>query len=96
MIHLSLKRFVLHLALIAVSLNLSVAVGRSQQAEQYDYHEPADMIVTMGRQALMICNGLFVSNRTLEQVYEQELKLYRQAVLPPSMVKIAASAKGEG
>lgn len=88
MIHLSLKSFVPRLALVAASLNLSLTVGRAQQAEQYDYHAPADMIVTMGRQALMICNGLFVSNRTLEQIYEQELKLYRQAVLPPSMVKI--------
>ena len=36
----------------------------------------------------MICNGLFVSNRTLDQIYDQELKLDRMPVLPPSEVQI--------
>ena len=41
------------------------------------------MLVQRGMQALMLCNGLFVSNRTLEQVYAQELMYYRMPALPP-------------
>jgi CubicO group peptidase (beta-lactamase class C family) len=36
----------------------------------------------------MTCNGLFVSNRTLDQIYEQELKLDRMPVLPAEKVQI--------
>lgn len=64
-----------------------------QQADGYDYHESTQMLIHYGTQALMICNGLFVSNRTLEQIYEQELMLNRMPVLPPSMVKIDKERK---
>ena len=60
----------------------------AQPADDYNYHRPNELMVTYGRQALMLCNGLFVSDRTVEQVYEQELKLYRQPVLPPDQVTI--------
>ncbi len=55
---------------------------------EYDYHRPTELLVTLGTQALMVCNGLFVSNRTLDQIYDQELKLDRMPVLPPEMVQI--------
>ncbi|MEQ8425120.1 MAG: serine hydrolase, partial [Cyclobacteriaceae bacterium] len=35
-----------------------------------------------------ICNGLFVSNRTLDQIYGEELKLHQSPVQPPSNVFI--------
>ncbi len=65
----------------------------AQQAERYDYLEPTDRLVTAGTQALMICNGLFVSERTLDQIYEQELKLDRMPVLPPRQVTIDEERK---
>lgn len=55
----------------------------AQQADTYDYHQPSRMLIQRGMQALMMCNGLFVSNRTLDQVYAQELQYYRMAALPP-------------
>ncbi|MCG8607627.1 beta-lactamase family protein [bacterium] len=69
-------------------LMISGKVSTAQVTDHYDYHSATELIVNYGRQALMICNGLFVSNRTLEQIYEQELKLYRTPMLPPLMVTI--------
>jgi CubicO group peptidase (beta-lactamase class C family) len=40
---------------------------------QYDYHRATREIVWRGTQALKLCNGLFVSNRTIDQIYAQEL-----------------------
>lgn len=55
---------------------------------QYNYHRPTELLVTLGTQALMICNGRFVSNRFLDLIYEQELKLDRMPVVPPKEVAI--------
>jgi CubicO group peptidase (beta-lactamase class C family) len=55
---------------------------------RYDYHRPIRLTVMAGIQALMICNGLFVSERSIEQIYAQELKFRRNLVLPPEMVTI--------
>ncbi len=76
------------LAIIFVLFGLFASPLSSQPAENYDYHQSTQMMVYRGTQALMICNGLFVSNRTLEQIYAQELKLNHMPVLPPSMVEI--------
>ncbi len=73
--------------LVALS-TLGPRIAEAQQKDQYNYHQSTGMLITMGTQALMICNGLFVSNRTLDQIYEQELEIYRMPVLPPSMVEI--------
>jgi CubicO group peptidase (beta-lactamase class C family) len=40
---------------------------------QYDYHRATAELVWRGTQALKLCNGLFVSNRTADQIYAQEL-----------------------
>jgi CubicO group peptidase (beta-lactamase class C family) len=45
----------------------------AQPAETYDYWQFNREIVWRGMQALFLCNGLFTSNRSLEQVFEQEL-----------------------
>ena len=74
--------------LVLLPLTLGPAAVHAQQTASYDYHQPTEMMVNYGRQALMICNGLFVSNRSLDLIYEQELKLNRMPVLPPSMVTI--------
>jgi CubicO group peptidase (beta-lactamase class C family) len=55
---------------------------------QYNYHRPTELLVTLGTQAFMICNGRFTSNRPLDLIYEQELKLDRMPVVPPNQVEI--------
>lgn len=60
--------------LLALSVMLP-ASGIAQQAENYDYWAPQRALVQRGMQAIFMCNGLFTSNRTLEQVFAQELTL---------------------
>ncbi len=67
---------------------LSLLIGAQAARAEYNYHEPTGLLLTLGTQALMICNGLFVSNRTLDQIYDQELRLNQMPVLPPEMVQI--------
>jgi len=45
----------------------------AQQKETYDYFAGSRGIVQRGVQAVLMCNGLFTSHRTLEQVFAQEL-----------------------
>jgi CubicO group peptidase (beta-lactamase class C family) len=45
----------------------------SPQTETYDYFGYDRLIIRNGLQAVLTCNGLFTSNRTLQQVFEQEL-----------------------
>jgi len=61
---------------------------QAQQQEKFDYHEATAQLILNGRQAMIICNGLFISNRTLDQIYDQELKLHQSPVQPPSNVLI--------
>jgi CubicO group peptidase (beta-lactamase class C family) len=72
-------------ALAAVILGTNPAQA-STAMHQYDRTNQA--IVDRGTQALVICNGLFVSNRTLDQIYDQELKLDGIAMLPRSKVTV--------
>ncbi len=67
----------------AIALLLSAPVG-AQQTESYDYWRFNRNIIQYGQQAIFMCNGLFTSNRTLEQVFDQELKYLRQPVGTPS------------
>jgi CubicO group peptidase (beta-lactamase class C family) len=69
-------------ALIALALSTTVAAAvassqtpRSSQRETYDYWRVQRAMIQRGQQALLTCNGLFTSHRTLEQVFAQELKL---------------------
>ena len=61
-----------YLALVA-SLLLTALPAAAQQEESYDYWQPQRQMVRLGQQAIFMCNGLFTSNRTLEQVFAQEL-----------------------
>ena len=45
----------------------------AQQQSSFDYWQYNREMIRRGQQAVFMCNGLFVSNRTLEQVFEQEL-----------------------
>ena len=72
---------------LAVGVLGLLTTARAAHAE-YNYHEQTERLITRGTQALMICNGLFVSNRTLDQIYGQELKLEQMPVVPREMVQI--------
>jgi CubicO group peptidase (beta-lactamase class C family) len=61
------------------------------QEPGFDYHPGTGEIVRNGRQALTICNGLFVSNRSLDAIYGAELARMGTP-LPPSRVRIDEEA----
>jgi CubicO group peptidase (beta-lactamase class C family) len=68
--------------LLAFALLPPTAVPAEQQ-ETYDYWRPQREMIRHGQQALMMCNGLFTSHRTLEQVFTQELAFLPQPVGTP-------------
>ncbi len=49
------------------------AHGSDSRESGYDYATFNRQMISQGVQALLMCNGLFTSNRTLEQVFAQEL-----------------------
>lgn len=52
----------------------------AQQKASYDYAESNREMIQRGVQALLTCNGLFTSNRSLDQVYDQELKYLKAPI----------------
>jgi CubicO group peptidase (beta-lactamase class C family) len=66
-------------AALAAILLAAPAVS-AQQKEAYDYWRPQRDMIQWGQQAILTCNGLFTSNRTIEQVYEKELAFFEQSV----------------
>ena len=68
-------------AALALVVLMSVpALAGAQQEESYDYWRFDRDMIQNGVQAVLMCNGLFTSNRTIEQVFDQELKYLRQPV----------------
>jgi len=51
--------------------------ARAGQAETFDYFAHNRQLVRNGVQAVLMCNGLFTSKRTLPQVFDQELAYLR-------------------
>ena len=74
-----LKKLIL-LLLISV---ITFSSASAQQQETYDYSKLNRDIIQHGVQAVLMCNGLFTSNRSLEQVFDQELAYLRQPVGTP-------------
>ena len=70
----------LHVVLLAMALFSPVQAG---QTESYDYFKANRNMIQHGVQAVLMCNGLFTSQRTLEQVFEQELAYLKQPVGNP-------------
>ncbi len=62
---------------------LFVGAAGAQQKETYDYWQHQRRMVRYGQQAVFMCNGLFTSNRTLEQVFAQELAFLPEPVGTP-------------
>jgi hypothetical protein len=59
---------------------------------QYDYHRTTGEIVWRGTQALKLCNGLFVSNRTVDQIYAQEFAGMAEP-MPRARVEVESERK---
>ena len=68
---------------VALALLLP-AYAVAQQEESYDYWRFNRDMIRHGQQAILMCNGLFTSDRTLEQVFAQELAYLPQPVGTPS------------
>ena len=75
-----MKRFAGILIVLAV---LAPGYVAAQQQESYDYWRSQRDMVSYGQQAIFMCNGLFTSNRTIDQVFEQELAYLDQPVGTP-------------
>ena len=52
-------------------------VTLAQQEETFDYWEDDKALIWRGVQSFMLCNGVFTSDRTVDQVIEQELAYVR-------------------
>jgi len=59
--------------LFAVLLSVIAMNALAQEIDQYDYFAADRQLIRNGMQAVLMCNGLFTSERTLEQVFGQEL-----------------------
>ena len=67
--------------LVVVPLLLLVPAHAQQQPkESFDYFAANREMIRNGLQAVLLCNGLFTSERTLEQVFAQELAYLRNPV----------------
>ena len=64
---------------VAGTLLFGASAG-AQQHETYDYWQQQRRMVRHGQQALLMCNGLFTSNRSIEQVFAQELAFLPEPV----------------
>ncbi len=66
-------------AIASIACLLSAPLA-AQQTESYDYWRFNRDMIRYGQQASLLCNGLFTSHRTLEQVFGQELAFLAQPV----------------
>lgn len=69
--------------LLVHALLLLPMTSAAQQDESYDYWAPQRAMIQRGMQAIFMCNGLFTSNRSLDQVFAQELAYLREPVGTP-------------
>jgi len=65
------------------ALLLLPIAAAAQQREAYDYWRFNREMIARGMQAAFLCNGLFTSNRTLEQVFKQEMAYVRGGLGTP-------------
>ena len=72
----------LYLCIVFILFSCFATVD-GQQQENYDYNRFNRDMIQHGVQAILTCNGLFTSNRTIEQVFEQELAYLKQPIGSP-------------
>ena len=75
---------------VLCALLLLSVTGHAQQTEDFEYFEANRQMVRNGVQAVLMCNGLFTSNRTLDQVFDQELAYLSSSRFPGTV----GSARG--
>jgi len=68
------------LAVFVAALLSAIAPLPAQQQSSFDYWQFDRAIVSRGMQAVLMCNGLFTSHRTLEQVFAQEVRFLRDPI----------------
>ena len=68
------------LGLVALFLLLAGSAEAQPRSTGYDYFAPQRALIQRGVQAILQCNGLFTSDRTLEQVFGQELAYLRDPI----------------
>ena len=71
-------RAVAALLLAAAALAPAWPLTAQGQEESWDYWAPQREMVRRGQQAILMCNGLFTSDRTLDQVYARELAFFSE------------------
>ena len=59
---------------------LMTCTSEAQQTDDFDYFTANRSLIRNGVQAVLMCNGLFTSGRTLKQVFKQELAYLREPV----------------
>jgi CubicO group peptidase (beta-lactamase class C family) len=64
-----------------------------QTATRYGYNGSHEALIEAGMQALFTCNGLFVSDRTMEQLYGAELRMGQMRLAPPNQFIIDRERK---
>jgi CubicO group peptidase (beta-lactamase class C family) len=69
-----------HTRIALALLSLTAAPAAAQERDGYDYWSFNRAMIQRGVQALMMCNGLFTSHRTLDQIFAQELAYLQQPV----------------
>ena len=69
----TVHRYKFHFLALAAALLVPVATEAQQGNQGYDYFAPQREMIQRGVQAILQCNGLFTSNRSIEQVFDQEL-----------------------
>ena len=76
-----MKRLAIAFLSMAILLPMQVL---AQQEESYDYWQHQREMVRRGQHAIFMCNGLFTSERTLDQLYDWELEFFRDPIGNPS------------
>ena len=66
---------------IGQSLALLVIGLSSSSYADYDYFESNRQMIRNGVQAILSCNGLFTSNRSIDQIFQNELAYLRDRVI---------------
>jgi len=80
-----MKRILVRVVAVAFFIGPAVVTAQAttqaaEQRESFDYWQYNRQIIQRGMQAILMCNGLFTSNRTLEQVFDQELRYLREPI----------------
>jgi CubicO group peptidase (beta-lactamase class C family) len=74
---------------VGLALTLALVLPAVPHAQQrpgggYDYWRVQRDMIQRGQQAVFMCNGLFTSKRTIDQIFAQELKYLSQPIGTPA------------